>query len=178
MKTKRFLYALILSCLLPLVASAYDAKINGIYYNLNQSSEGATASVTYLDRNTDSNKNAYTDIYDIPASITYDGVEYTVTSIGDHAFNGCKNLTSVTIPYSVTSIGDYAFNGCSGLISVTIPYSMKSIGNYAFYGCSGLTSITIPYSVKSIGDFALFHSTLVKGLINAPALTPLRLITA
>lgn len=31
-----------------------------------------------------------------------------VTSIGDGAFNGCKNLTSVIIPDSVKSIGDYA----------------------------------------------------------------------
>ena len=57
---------------------------------------------------------------------------------------GCKNTV---IPNSVTSIGDYAFSGCSDLTSVTIPNSVTSIGNYAFNGCSGLTSITIPNSV-------------------------------
>ena len=36
----------------------------------------------------------------------------TVTSIGDSAFRGCTNLTSVTIPGSVTSIGNYAFFFC------------------------------------------------------------------
>ena len=38
-----------------------------------------------------------------------------VTSIGDTAFLGCSNLTSVTIPDSVTVIADDAFDGCSSL---------------------------------------------------------------
>ena len=42
-----------------------------------------------------------------------------VTSIGDHAFYYCTNLTNVTIPNSVTNIGDYAFYYCTSLTSVT-----------------------------------------------------------
>ena len=79
-----------------------------------------------------------------------------VQSIGNHAFNSCSNLTSVTIPNSVTSIGTSAFIGCSNLTSVTIPNSVTSIGNYTFSECSSLTSVTIPNSVTSIGDFAFY----------------------
>jgi hypothetical protein len=61
-----------------------------------------------------------------------------VTSIGNSAFSGYSELTSVTIPNSVTSIGDYAFSGCSELTSITIPDSVTSIGYQAFNGCSGL----------------------------------------
>ena len=78
----------------------------------------------------------------------------SVTSIGDWAFFGRDDLTSVTIPDSVTSIEEGAFYGCSGLTSVTIPDSVTSIGERAFYGCSGLTSVTIPDSVTSIGERA------------------------
>lgn len=78
----------------------------------------------------------------------------TITSIGDDAFNGCTNLTSVTIPDGVTYIGDYAFNYCSGLSSVTIPNGITSIGNSVFSNCSGLTYITIPANITSIGQYA------------------------
>ena len=63
----------------------------------------------------------------------------SVTSIGDSAFYGCTNLTSVTIPDSVTSIGSSAFSGCTSLTSITIPDSVTSIGNAAFGGCKNLT---------------------------------------
>ena len=78
----------------------------------------------------------------------------SVTSIGDSAFSNCTELTSVTIGNSVKSIGSYAFYGCIGLTSMTIGNSVTSIGGYAFYGCAGLTNTTIPNSVTSIGDWA------------------------
>ena len=74
--------------------------------------------------------------------------------LGDHAFEGCSGLTSVTLPSSVTSIGDHAFYGCSGLTSFTIPSCVTSIGWGTFSGCSGLTSLSIPSSVTSIGESA------------------------
>ena len=40
-----------------------------------------------------------------------------ITGIGDYAFSGCTNLTSVTIPGNVTSIGDYAFSNCNSLVA-------------------------------------------------------------
>ncbi|WP_289067186.1 leucine-rich repeat domain-containing protein, partial [uncultured Alistipes sp.] len=73
---------------------------------------------------------------------------------GRCAFDGCRSLTSITIPNSVTSIGDYAFYWCSSLTSITLPDGMTKIGDYVFYGCSKLTSITIPDSVTTIGESA------------------------
>ena len=78
--------------------------------------------------------------------------DYSVTSIGESAFEDCFGLTSIIIPNSVTSIGESAFYDCSGLTSIIIPNRVTSIGKNAFEGCSGLTSITIPNSVTSISN--------------------------
>ena len=79
---------------------------------------------------------------------------YTVTSIGNYAFDYCSGLTSVTIPSSLTSIGERAFWACRDLTSVTIPSSLTSIGSGAFGHCSGLTSVTIPKGVTSFSNNA------------------------
>ena len=127
MNMKRKLSLIILLALLPIVASAYDAEIDGIYYNFT----GNEAVVTYREQY----KESYSGSVVIPESITYNGKTYTVTSIGQSAFSNCTGLTSVTIPNSVTSIGDHAFFCCSSLTSITIPNSVTSIGDYAFIYC-------------------------------------------
>ena len=83
----------------------------------------------------------------IPAKI--DGKQ--VTSIGESAFSGCRNLTEIIIPSGVTTIGDGAFDACSGLTKITIPDSVTSIGRSAFFSCKGLQELTIPDSVTTIG---------------------------
>ena len=85
-----------------------------------------------------------------------DGMEYTVTSFTNSAFQYCRGLTSVTIPNSVTNIGDRAFAYCTGLTSVTIPNSVTSMGSSTFYSCSSLTSVTISESVTSIGSSTFY----------------------
>ncbi len=64
---------------------------------------------------------------------------------------GCK---STIIPNSVTMVGDFAFNGCSNLTSVVIPDSVTKIGGWAFNCCRNLTSVVIPDSVAWIGPCA------------------------
>ena len=99
------------------------------------------------------NKNL-TELVCCPGGKTSVTIPDSVTSIGDGAFSGCRNLTSVTIPDSVTEIGWDAFEDCSSLTSVTIPDSVTEIGGYAFEGCSSLKSVTIPKSVTEIAEEA------------------------
>ena len=135
-------FLLFVLALLPLLANADAVEIDGIYYNLN--TETREAEVT-------SNPNKYTGDVAIPDKVTYESVEYSVTSIGYLAFSGDSGLTSVTIPNSVTFMNTYVFKDCSNLTSITISNNVKSINFQTFYGCKALTSVTIPNGVTSIG---------------------------
>lgn len=81
----------------------------------------------------------------IPESIIVNGIEFSVTAIGEQAFKDCSGLTgTLTIPSSVTTIGNGAFQGCSGFTgTLTIPSSVTSIGIWAFSSCSGFTGIVV-----------------------------------
>ena len=139
--TKKVLVALI-AALLPLVASAQTkVEIDGIWYNLVPKAKQAEVT---------SGDTKYTGYINIPDTVTNEGVNYGVTSIGDWVFSDCKSLTSINIPESVTRIGNYTFNCCSGLTSINIPESVTRIGYGAFAGCSGLTAINIPENVTLI----------------------------
>ena len=113
--------------------------------------EFATSNITSINGGTfrdcsalTSNVNNNTKQIIIPAS---------VTSIGDNAFNGCSDVSSITIHNLVTSIGERAFNRCSSLSSITIPESVEIIDAGAFAGCNNLTTINIPNLVTSINSF-------------------------
>ena len=92
----------------------------------------------------------------IPASVTYNGTNYPVLSIGSLAFYNCRNITTVVIPNSVTSIESDAFSNCNNLKYLTIGNSVTSIGTNAFSCCESLKNITIPSSVTSIGQNAFY----------------------
>ena len=129
---------------------ADGTKIGDLYYNLNETDK--TAEVTFELEGDENNYQGLTTA-NIPASVTYSGTTYSVTSIGFVAFRNCSSLTSVTIPNSVTSIEDYAFRGCSSLASIEFPASLEYFDLGVINGCTGLLSIKIPSSVLSYGEY-------------------------
>ncbi len=70
--------------------------------------------------------------------------------IGDFAFGGCENLTSITLPQSVVWIGRDAFINCENLKEINIPDGVTHIGDSAFGGCKELTNLSIPNGVKEL----------------------------
>ncbi len=138
---------LLLALLMPATATAYDFEVDGICYNY--CTDGVTVEVTR------SPNQDYIGAVTIPAAVTYNGVTYPVTAIGEYAFAYSSDLTSVSLPNSLAIIGRYAFFNCSSLSNVAIPNSVTAIGELAFRNCSSLTSMIIPNSVTRIGDGAL-----------------------
>ncbi len=86
-------------------------------------------------------------------------VEDGVKAIGKYAFQGYKELYSVSFPSSLTSIDQWSFQGCEKLSRVSIPEGVVSIGNYAFEKCSNLSIVYLPNSVTSYGFMAFANSS-------------------
>ena len=144
---KGFVMLVVLMLMTTSSAMAQEPKfeaIDGFRYLL----ESDTKTATLLPKN----EGKYSGDIIIPEKVKgNDGIDYNVTSLGASCFEGCKKLTSITIPSTVTSLGNSCFKGCWSLTSITIPSSVTSLGEFCFVNCSGLTSITIPSSVTSLG---------------------------
>ncbi len=162
MKTKLFTF------FLALVASvgtifAWDYErvhIGDLYYNLDATTK--TAQVTFKSTTIYHFNEGWTiTTANIPASVTYGGKTYSVTSIGASAFRDCTGLTSVTIPSSVTRIAVAAFYYCTSLTSIVVENGnsvydsrndcnaiIETATNTLIVGCQ---STIIPNSVTSIG---------------------------
>ena len=76
--------------------------------------------------------------------------QVTITGLSD------EYLTDLVIPETiedlpVTAIKGYAFNGCSQITSITVPNSVTSIGNGAFKGTNP-TKVTLPFIGSTRGQ--------------------------
>ncbi len=72
-----------------------------------------------------------------------------VTLIYDNAFDGCTNITEITIPESVKKIGMYAFRNCSSLTHIRFPNSITEIEKGILQGCTSLQSLDLSYLGKT-----------------------------
>ena len=151
---------------------ANGVKINNIFYILNEEEE--TATVTYTGSTKDE-PNTYEGDISIPSTITYNGKEYRVTSIGNYAFNGCSSLTGIFIPKTVDWIYERAFSNCPKLTNMEVEKGntkfdsrdncnaiLVNSGQYLVAGCQ---NTTIPSSVLWINSNAFEGCTGLKSII-------------
>lgn len=96
--------------------------------------------------------------------LTSISIPATVKGLGAYAFQNCGALTSVVFEGadegigSLLTIGNYAFDGCTELTGITIPASVTTLGSYAFRGCAKITEMTVPETVAKIGGGNLFEN--------------------
>ena len=162
---KRIIVTTILSLVMK-VSFAYDFIIDGIYYTYDSKNQSAIVSI---------GDTKYTGNIIIPESITYNTKKMKVRSIGDKAFYGCDQLTSVKILSKNIYIGKYAFYNCTNLTSVYGNNYVERVGEYAFSDCKklklfegiivggvgghafencySLTSISLKKSLRSSGTY-------------------------
>lgn len=149
---------------------------------------GGTLTISGEGEMTDYTHSDYVPWKDSRDAITKVMVESGVTTIGNYAFYGCRNLTQISLPDGLTCIGknafqnasslteikipdsvneikNFAFSNCSSLLSVDIPVGVTDVAQYSFESCSSMTSITIPSSVKSIGQGALGYCSALKNVL-------------
>ena len=104
--------------------------------------------------------------------------EYSVTKIGDYAFEECTSLVSVTVPAGITVIGDGAFWDCTSLENINV-----SADNTAYTSVDGVlfskdmtdllqypignarTEYAIPDGVINVSNYLFWGCTTLKNLI-------------
>ena len=95
----------------------------------------------------------------------------TLVKLKGYSFMGCEKLTSLICP-NVTSLGNYCFNGCGQLSTVTIKWEQVSkLPNYGFKDCKLLTSPTTFPAVTEVGqscfDASGFETLIFPNLTKA-----------
>ncbi len=114
---------------------------------------------------------------EIPESVEYNDIVYSVTAIGDTAFFHESSITSITVPNTVTSVGERAFYDCRGIRGlvyndnilmyvpylsssvISVPEGIKTIHRDAFIDHYNLSTLTIPSSVTDIGSYSFQYCT-------------------
>ncbi len=146
-------FALIFSIfsIVPLSASAAVGDvftIDGLTYTVTDEVYGSyTVGVTGFDNST-------TDVV-IPEKVANNGVDYSVTSISDSAFQGNTDILSLSIPGTVKTTAPNCFRDCSSLQNITLNEGIEDIVASTFYG-TAVKEIKFPKSLTTIRKFAFY----------------------
>jgi len=147
---------------------AQSVNIDGINYNL---SDDKTAIVI---RKT----NGYGGTVIIPSTVSHNGEQFTVTSIGDLAFYNNTGVITISIPETVTTIESNVFEGCVDLSSIIIQdlsawcriVFKQPIDNPLYYAHNlflnnvEVKDLVIPDGVTAINDFAFYGLSGISSL--------------
>lgn len=86
-------------------------------------------------------------------------IEDGVLSVGDHAFDECISLESVSLPDSIIYVGTAAFRGCSSLESIALPAELPDVFPETFSMCTSLTEVALNRGLQSIHKEAFADCT-------------------
>ena len=112
----------------------------------------------------------------LPETVEYNGVTYTVTSIGNGAFARRNGLNSIVIPNTVVLIAESAFASNWGLASIEIPASVVEIGTRAFEWAGNIAEVKFAANsqLKILGTSAFSHAKGLKSIELPEGLTTIK----
>ena len=93
----------------------------------------------------------YSAVYQYADSVKKVVVESGVTSLSSCLFDGCTNLTGVSLAGTVKSLDGSTFRYCTSLTEIDLSNGIESIGPSSFCGCSNLKNVKLGDSVVTIG---------------------------
>lgn len=101
---------------------------------------------------------AYSGSITIPQTVESDGTTYTVTAVGESAFEGCTGVTGLSLPATVRNIGSYCFYNCN-FTSLQLPDSLRTLGDHAFL-YSRISSLHLPACFEEYGNATFWARNL------------------
>ena len=152
MKQMKIFFVFLAVLALTSTAKAQYFEVNGIVYGI---TTDQTVEVqpyyTLLD-------NPYSGAIIIPQTVEYGGIAYTVTALGESAFENCGNVTSLTLPQTIRSVGSYCFYNCN-FTSLQLPDSLRCLGDHAFL-YSRVGSLHLPAHFEEYGNATFWARNL------------------
>ena len=182
MKPKRLISLLVAVCMMvamlpfsavpAFAADTLSFTIDDIQYTIDKNDSTAvsvTGTTGYGDEN---NKKDLV----LPETVEYNGVTYTVTSIGNGAFARKNGLNSIVIPNTVVLIAESAFASNWGLASIEIPASVVEIGTRAFEWAGNIAEVKFAANsqLKILGTSAFSHAKGLKSIELPEGLTTIK----
>ena len=141
------------------VYQVYDFVVDGIYYSEKYCPEGEVwvSTESMEDFFMWIFPQAHTQCYHgdvvIPSSVEYEGKTYTVTGIGENAFEYC-DVSSVILPNTIKILDRGAFCGAT-LNEITLPASVIYIDEYALVGPNLTKIVCMGTTPPEITDYYL-----------------------
>ena len=86
---------------------------------------------------------------EIPLSLNYNNLNYSVTKIASSAFAGCAAITSIVLPNSIESIENSTFRDCTELQKIVLSKNLQEIGYGIIDGCDDLAEVYYPGDIAS-----------------------------
>ena len=84
-------------------------------------------------------------------NLVLDELPSSLEAVGQNAFDRCFNLALDKLPSGLASIGIDSFKNCSSLALEELPAGIEDVPDRAFQGCTSLALAKLPTNLSSIG---------------------------